>query len=106
MTVCSTRGEDLGYLNFLAVDREDREIQHLVVRLRRAPFQNKLVPLSLLVTSTATSLVLGDEAGDLTTRPDFDQDTHLPLSVEDWNAFQRVSQMLNPGETSGGATRR
>jgi hypothetical protein len=98
--VYSAQGHEVGYVNFLAVDRETRKLQYVVVRLKRTPFLNKLVPLKLIASAEFSRLALTEAAGDLEAMVDFTEVAYVPLAIDDWNAFQRVSKVLQPAERS------
>jgi hypothetical protein len=97
--VCSAQGSELGYVNFLAVSRETGDLRHFVVRLKNSPFPNKVLALDLIASISSGRITLNPKAGNLVTLPDFTVSEYVPLSIEDWNTFQRVHQILN-GKTS------
>lgn len=92
--VCSAQGSELGYVNFLAVARETGELRHFVVRLKQSPFPNKVVPLDFVASILHGHINLNNRAGNLLALPDFTVKEFVPLSIEDWNTFQRVLQTL------------
>jgi hypothetical protein len=98
--VYSHQGVELGYVNFLAVKRELGELRHFVMRLKASPFPNKVLPLEFVASIASGKVTLGPKAGNLVAMPDFSVTEYVPLSIEDWNTFQRVFQVLR-GRTGG-----
>lgn len=86
--VYTAEGHDVGCVDRVVLNPKTKEVTHIVVRKGFLFLEDKLVPLSLIASSTEDRVSLRSGAGDLEKLPPFEE-THY-VSAEDADAADAV----------------
>jgi uncharacterized protein YrrD len=86
--VYSADGKDVGRVDRVVLNPKTKEVTHIVVRKGFLFLEDKIVPLSLIASSTEDGVSLRSGAGDLEKLPPFEE-THY-VSAEDPDAGDAI----------------
>jgi uncharacterized protein YrrD len=81
-TVHTAEGQDVGRVDRVVLNPKTKEVTHIVVRKGFLFQEDKIVPLSLIASSTEEGILLRPNAGNLDMLPPFEE-THYVTAEED-----------------------
>lgn len=95
-SVFTADGRDVGRVDRVVLNPQSKQATHIVVRKGFLFTEDKIVPVSLISTTTQDRVTLRPDAGDLDTLPPFEETHYIPLNEAESHSAGYPSEQAYP----------
>ncbi len=82
-----------GLCTYVVVDRDTHQLTHVVVKVARPPFEERLVPVNRVAATTETLIVLNSTRQDMDDMENFYVESYMHVQVPDYSLYPDVVLM-------------